>query len=207
MAFTTSKSLLNRVRSGDEVSWKEFYDTYKPLIMLCGSDCGLTEEENKDLVQLVMCEIFKKNSLDNFDPDHIPSHIVFKHDPAKGRFRHYFRKIVRYQAIKIYNKRNNQLISIQDPAESIPPAVLSVESWENIWNEEWQKHLLTMALRELQIQVTPVSYVVFEMYALHRRSLKEVMDFFNISAENVYTIKSRCIAKLREIIKNLDERK
>ena len=207
MAFTTSRSLLNRVRSGDEVSWQEFYDTYKPLIILCGKDCGLTEDENNDLVQLVMGEIFKKDSLNKFDLDQIPSHIVFKHDPAKGRFRHYFKKIVHYQAISIYNKRNKNFVSIHDPADTIQPAMLSVKNWENIWEEEWRKHLFSMALRELQIQVSPVTYVVFEMYALHGRKLKEVMDFFNISAENVYTIKSRCIAKLREIIKNMEEKK
>lgn len=205
MAFTTSKSLLNRVRSGDEVSWNEFYDTYKPLIILCGRDCGLTEEENQDLVQLVMCEIFTKGSLNKFDLDHIPTNIVFKHDPAKGRFRHYLRKIVHYQAIRIYHKRKNDFVSIDDPCEKISQETLSVRNWENIWAEEWQKHVLNMALRELQIQVSPVTYVVFEMYALHGRSLKDVMYFFNMSAENVYTIKSRCIAKLREIIKKLND--
>ena len=28
MAFTTKKSLLRKVRAGDEISWNEFYQTY-----------------------------------------------------------------------------------------------------------------------------------------------------------------------------------
>ena len=60
MAFTTSKSLLAKVRSGDEISWQEFYNTYKPLIYLCGGDCNLTIDEKEELVQKVMTEIFQK---------------------------------------------------------------------------------------------------------------------------------------------------
>ena len=37
MAFTTKKSLLAKVRAGDEISWQEFYDTYKPLMILVGN--------------------------------------------------------------------------------------------------------------------------------------------------------------------------
>lgn len=50
MAFITKKSLLAKVRAGDEISWQEFYDTYKPLMILVGNDCGLTTDENDELV-------------------------------------------------------------------------------------------------------------------------------------------------------------
>ena len=105
MAFTTRKSLLAKVRSGDEVSWQEFYDAYKPLIILCGGDCGLTYDENEELVQKVMCEIFQKDIVGKYDPDNIPDNVVFKYDPAKGRFRHFLRKIIRNHAIGIYRAR------------------------------------------------------------------------------------------------------
>ena len=78
MAFTTKKSLLKKVRAGDEISWNEFYQTYKPLILLCGMDCSLTQYENEELVQLVMTEIFRKDILKNYDLDKVPDHIVFQ---------------------------------------------------------------------------------------------------------------------------------
>ena len=46
MAFTTKKSLLAKVRAGDEVSWREFYDAYRPLILLCGGDFNLNYRTN-----------------------------------------------------------------------------------------------------------------------------------------------------------------
>ena len=94
MAFTTRKSLLAKVRAGDEVSWSDFYTAYKPLIYLCGNDCGLNDAEKEELVQQVMTEIFRKDIIGKFDPDNIPKDITFKYDPAKGRFRHYLRKTI-----------------------------------------------------------------------------------------------------------------
>ena len=60
MAFTTKKSLLAKVRSGDEISWLEFYTTYKPLILLCGGDCGLTQDEKEEVKQKNPTKIPKK---------------------------------------------------------------------------------------------------------------------------------------------------
>lgn len=204
MAFTTRKTLLEKVRSGDEISWSEFYETYKPLIFLCGNDCHLTPDENEELLQKVMCEIFQKDIVGKYDPENIPDDVVFKYDPAKGRFRHYLRKIVHYQAIKIYHKRTNWQ-SIDDessPAKEVP----SEDQWEKLWNSEWRHHVLNMALFELKNRVQPETYAAFEMYALQDRNVQEVATFLNISVSSVYTAKSRCITTLKEIIANLEDK-
>lgn len=78
MAFTTRKSLLAKVRAGDEVSWHEFYTAYRPLILLCGNDCSLTPDENDELVQAVMTEIFKHDIIGKYDPENIPDSVIFK---------------------------------------------------------------------------------------------------------------------------------
>lgn len=200
MAFTTRKSLLEKVRAGDEVSWGEFYATYKPLILLRGNDCHLTPDENDELVQQVMCEIFRKDIIGKYDPDNIPEDIVFKYDPSHGRFRHYFRKIIRNQAVKILRKRTPHA-----PLEEIE-GLPALESWDDAWEEEWKKHLLTMALGELKSRVRPESYVAFEMYALQGREVREIANVLNLSISSIYTAKSRCIAQLREILSTLEEK-
>lgn len=204
MAFTTRKSLLAKVRTGDEVSWAEFYEAYKPLIYLCGRDCNLTNEENEDLLQKVMCEIFSKDIIGKYDPDNIPEDVVFTYDPSKGRFRHYLRKIVRNHAIKIFHQRKN-MASI-DEEGSGADQIASADQWNTMWDEEWHRHLLNMALIELKGRVQAETYVAFEMYALQNRSVQEVAEFLNISVASVYTAKSRCITALKEIITNLEEK-
>ena len=204
MAFTTRKSLLLKVRNGNEVSWNDFYKTYKPLIMLVGGDCGLTQDEKEELVSNVMVEIFQKDIIGKYDIDNVPENVVFTHDSAKGCFRHYLRKIVRYQAIKIYKKRHD-FESVD--AENFPAKTLLAEDLFNKkWDDEWMKHLLNESIIELRSRVEPQTYSAFEMYAMHRKSVKEVADFFDISVSSVYTAKSRCVATLREIIKDLEDK-
>ena len=202
MAFTTRKSLLAKVRAGDEVSWAEFYAAYKPLILLCGQDCLLTPDENDELVQQVMSEISQKDIVGKYDPDHIPDDIVFHYDPSRGRFRHYLRKIIRNQALKIIQKRKG-FVELDNPEKTVEEPTIDV--WDEIWDEEWKRHVLAMALTELKGHVQPETYVAFEMYAMQERSVQEVAGFLNMSVASVYTAKSRCVAALKEIISKLEE--
>ena len=200
MAYTTKKSLLAKVRAGDEVSWQEFYEAYKPLILLVGNDCSLSPDENEELVQQVMCELFTKDIIGKYDPDHIPDDVKFAYDPKRGRFRHFLKRIVRNQAIKIYRKRFNH--TDREDAET----VCGENTFDKVWDEEWQRHVLKMALDELRGRVQPETYSAFEMYALQNRKLREVCEFLDMSESSVYTAKSRCIAALKDIIANLEEK-
>ena len=203
MAFTTKKSLLAKVRAGDEVSWAEFYAAYKPLILLCGQDCQLTRDENDELVQMVMSEIFRKDIVGKYDPDHIPDDVVFHYDPAQGRFRHYLRGIIRKQALKLLRKRKGTVV-LDDASQQIAEPAVNV--WDEMWDEEWKRHVLAMALAELKGHVQPETYMAFEMYAIQDRPVQEVADFLDLPIASVYTAKSRCITELKEIIAKLEDK-
>ncbi len=200
MAFTTKKSLLAKVRSGDDISWTEFYETYRPLIFLVGKDCGLTPFENEELVQQVMSEIFQKDILSRYNPDEVPKDITFTYDPAKGRFRFFLKAIIRNQAFKLYHKRTN-LVNLDD----IPEEAAS-EKFDADWDEVWKKHILTQAMEELRSKVQAETYSAFEMYAVQGRPVKDVAAFLNLSVNSVYVAKNRCIATIREIIKDLEKK-
>ena len=197
MAFTTKKSLLARVGAGDEISWREFYDTYRPLIILCGKDCALTADENEELVQQVMCEFFQKDIIQRYNPDEVPADVVFKHDEKRGRFRHYFKAIVRNHARKIYHRRKGHC-----SLEEIPE--LAAENTENLWEDEWRKHVLVQAFAELRTQVHAETFAAFEMYAIQGRPAREVADFLNLSVNSVYVAKNRCTEALKTIVSNLE---
>jgi len=198
MAFTTRKSLLAKVRSGDEVSWREFYEAYRPLIFLVGRDCGLTPSENEELVQLVRSEIFQKDILSKYNIDEVPPEITFTYDPAKGRFRYFLKAIIRNQALKLYRKRSNQ-VSIEEIQE---PTALT--KFDSDLDEEWKKHIFIQAMEELRNQVQATTFSAFEMYAVQGRPVKDVAEFLNLSINSVYVAKNRCIAALREIIKEME---
>lgn len=200
MAFTTKKSLLAKVRSGDEISWREFYETYRPLIFLVGRDCGLSYSENEELVQLVMGEIFQKDILTKYNIDEVPQDITFTYDPAKGRFRYFLKAIIRNQALKLYHKRDNNvdIDTVQEPAADA--------KFDSDWDDEWKRHMFTQTMDELKSQIQASTYTAFEMYAIQGRPVKDVADFLNLSVDSVYVAKNRCIAALKEIIKELEKK-
>lgn len=200
MAFTTRKSLIARLKNHEEASWNEFYATYKPLVILCGQDCGLLGDELDELVQLVMCEIFQKDILGKYAPDQVPADVVFRHDPARGRFRHYLRGIIRNQARKLYRKRDRHLV----PLDETTPEPLSDEQFETAYDDAWHTHLLTQAMLELRNQVQTETFAAFDLYALQNRPPQEVAQFLNLSINSVYVAKSRCISSLKQIISNLE---
>ena len=200
MAFTTRKSLLARVRAGGEVPWREFYDSYKPLILLCGDDHRLDADEKDELVQKVMCELFQRDIIGKYDPDRVPDDEVFKHDPKRGRFRHYLRKIIHYQALKIIAQRSGG-IPMDDAVD-----YSTDDAWEETWNGEWRRHVLNMALAELKGRIQPETYSAFEMYALQNRPVREVAKFHDMSVAAIYTARSRCVALLRDIVRELEEK-
>ena len=49
MGYTTKKSLLEAICSGDEVSWHKFYEIYRPLIVVRGRDYKLNVAEIDEL--------------------------------------------------------------------------------------------------------------------------------------------------------------
>ena len=189
MAFTTRGSLLSAVRRGDEIGWQEFYDMYKPLILLRGNDLQLNQTEKEELVQLVMFSFFNSSR-------------TFRYDKSKGRFRDYLKRAIHNKACDLMRKRHDDEISV----EEIP---LTVEKMlaegDERWDEEWQNHILKQALKDLRGAVSPLVYQAFSMLSLENMSGKEVAVALGISSNAVYVYKHEALKKLKTLIAEADE--
>jgi len=202
MAYTTRKSLLRKVREGDEIGWREFYCTYRPLILRRGMDFKLRPQELDDLLQRVMEEFFQKELLAvKFDIDNIPPELTFRYDNGRGRFRDFLRRVVTNHACKILRARRDQR-----PLDGDSPLPDPEAGEDARWEQEWRCHLLNEALRELRNQVAPVTFQAFEMSSLKEHGARETAAFLGISPAAVYTARSRCLARLRKIVKELEVR-
>ncbi len=185
MGYTTKKSLLDAIQRGDEISWFDFYETYRPLILLRGHDFHLNGNELEELCQQVIIDIFKLGS-------------KFKYDPAKGKFRDYLRRVISHNAIDLLRKRP-KLQNLEE--ETIP----FYDPPAKKWDEEWYNHILFQALAILRTQLELVTYQAFELYALKQLPAEKVAAFLNININMVYVAKSRAMQKLKPIIKKLKE--
>ncbi len=201
MAYTTRKSLLRKVREGDEIGWAEFYATYKPLILRRGMDFSLRPQELSELVQKVMLEFFLKDLFHTkFDIENVPDDLTFRYDSKHGRFRDFLRSVVTNHALKIVRERRDQ--EPVDELENVLPDPNGGHEAE--WDGEWRQHLLTQALVELRSRVEAVTYQAFELYSLKGKKPEKTAEFLGISKESVYTARTRCVAKLRAIVRDLE---
>ena len=182
---TTSKTLLDKIASGDEISWDEFYLKYAPIVKALAKFKGLDANAADDVCQQVMLQFFKQSK-------------TFKFDPNIAKFRTYFGRIVNAKITNYYRKRGE--VSSDKP-EEIP-----VDSEEgNLFMNEWRKTVLKEAEQELKQRVAPETFQAYELYAIQNRPVKKVAEYLDCSENQVYQAKKRCFAMMREILLAMNE--
>jgi len=191
MAFTTRLSLIERMADGNEITWQEFHDIYRPLIYLRGRDRGLNDEELKDLCQESLLSIF--NGKDKF-----------VYDQTKGRFRNYLKTIVDRRSFAIIKKRNWQneksLVANQENQTSN-----DFDDMEQNWERAWQEKILEDAMNTVKTHVNDVTFQAFKMTYRDGLSTDETAKKLGISADSVYVAKHRTLKRLQIIISQLSD--
>ena len=193
---TTSKTLLGKVKSGDELGWEEFYHTYKGLIIIVARsfDYRLTDEDISDLIQIVMLDLWKPGK--------------FAYEFGKGvKFRTWFSKIARNKLIDLIRRKSRN--PVHEPGPNDPEdweAHYPVDVFEKTWDQEWKKHLLNQALQQLRLEVEPATYQIFIYCTIHDLPPKEVAAKLGKTVTNVGSAKSRCKERLRSILRDLDDK-
>lgn len=180
---STRKSLLEKVCSGDEISWTEFYRRYAPVIRYVGGLYHFNAAECDDLVQNVMLKFFNSGK-----------HFVYREREVK--FRTYFATVIRAQAVD-YIRKNVR--------PELPPTAEAVDPFGTEFMDRWRRTVLEDALDELRRRVDASTYQAFEMYALQRRKAADVAAVLGVSKAQLYLAKSRCLRMLREIVARCNE--
>lgn len=186
MAYTTDKTLLERIKEGDSVSWDEFYSVYRPFVLYRGQRSGLSNTDCDELVQQVMLSFFQRNK-------------DFEYQREKGSFRNYFGRVINNNIIDIMRKKRANNIEYDESKDLRVDDALSRE-FEN----DWRDYLFRQALLELKKQVEEDTFEAFNLYAIQGRKISEVSDFLEMSIDSIYVAKNRCINKLKIIINNLE---
>ena len=104
---------------------------------------------------------------------------TFQYDRAKGKFRSYLTE-------------RNRDAALKDVLETKPGD-------DNGFSErEWQAAALEEALRRIKPEVRPDHYAAFVASAVDGQDTETVMKLYGISRDNLYQIRARLTAKLRE---------
>ena len=185
---STHKTLLERIRTGDDVSWQEFYDRYSPAVLNICSNAGFSESEGLDILQNVMLKIFRND-------------LVTKFNAERARFRTYFNHIV-HSCIKDFLKKKIRT-EPEITCVEIPETPVPAELEEKI-EVEWKNQMLKEALDRLRSQVKEETFLAFQLTAIQGKSTQDAAEFIRMDPNMVYVARSRCLARLRKIIAELN---
>ena len=182
---TTSKTLLDKIASGDEISWNDFYEKYSPIVKALAKFKGLDAAAADDVCQQVMLQFFKQSK-------------TFKFDPDIARFRTYFGRIVRGRIIDYYRKKH------ETPVEELEAISVDAET-DHIFMDEWRKLVLQEAQAELKSRVAPETYQAYELFAVQGRPAEKVAEYLDCTPNQVYQAKKRCFKMMKEILLKMND--
>lgn len=185
---STHKTLLEKIQSGDEISWQEFYERYSPVVLNICSGYGISESEGLDVLQNVMLKFFRHD-------------LVMKFDSKRARFRTYFNQVV-HSCLRDFRRKKNQtapeITGMEIPETPVPAEI------DALIHDEWKNQMLKEALERLRNQVKPETFLAFELTAFQGKSTRAAAEFIHMEPDMVYVARSRCIARLREIIAEIN---
>jgi len=164
----TRASLLSRLRdSGQDGSWREFFDLYWKLIYNASRKRGLTETEAEEVVQETMISLMKE----------MP---VFRYDPKKGSFKSWLMHIC-YRRIADQVRKRKPQQAFDDSVE-----VEADSEFERAWMEEWQQNVISAAVSRVRERTSPHAFQVFSLCILQKKGVRTTARILNMSVAGVY---------------------
>jgi RNA polymerase sigma-70 factor (ECF subfamily) len=205
-SIQTRPSLLNRLKAGDDPeSWQEFYRVYGKLVRDFAIQASLTDTEADEVVQETAIAMVR----------HLPE---FRYDPKVCGFKTWLLNQASWRIKDQIKKRakGGQLPGLSglsappdlrsDTAQTatinrVPdPAATDLDA---LFETEWRKNLLTMALERVKGKFTLKQFQIFDLNGLKEWPAAEVAKSLGVSIANVYVTKHRLSAAVKREFKRL----
>ncbi len=193
---TTRVSLLLRIRDADDAqAWTQFAEIYAPLIHRFAKKNGLQDADASDLAQEVMGAVAK--SIGRFD-----------YDPKVGRFRSWLFTVARNRLNTQLGKQSRQPRGSGDTGvhQALASQPQNDSELERVWDEEYEQRLFQWAAEKVQDQFTDNTWQAFWQTGVENRPAVDVAKELQLSVGAVYIAKSRVLARLKEVIEQVDDR-
>lgn len=207
----TRLSLIERLRDFDDTgSWKEFFDTYWKLIYCAAVKGGLSDAEAEDVVQETIITISR----------HIGN---FRYQPEVCSFKGWLMRLThcriidhlrrsppaKYSFVPLPNEPQTELGLDEEPGATEGPmadlqSVESAASFEDMWDEEWQKNLLNAAMERVKRKVAPEHYQIFHLHGVKGMPAHQIAELFSVSLAKVYVVRHRVSRMVKSEVRSLE---
>jgi RNA polymerase sigma-70 factor (ECF subfamily) len=198
----TRRSLLDRLRDWeDQVSWREFFDTYWKFIYSMAVRAGLSDQEAEDVVQETVTSVAKK----------MPE---FQYDPERCSFKGWLMHVTRLRIIDQLRRRQPRFSqsaashrdSTQTPTVERVPDPAGTAAFEAAWDEEWERNLVDAAMERVKLRVKPEHYQIFYLSAVKGLATGEVARILQVNAGRVYLVRHRLAKEVKREVERLREK-
>ncbi|MEL6106994.1 MAG: sigma-70 family RNA polymerase sigma factor [Planctomycetota bacterium] len=191
-AIETRVSLIARLREADDgPAWNEFVEIYAPLIHAYARRRGLQDADAADLTQDVL-HILMRRADD------------FRYDPERGSFRGWLFTVTLNRLRDLVDRRRRQIEgSGQTEMVELVRQVPDRED-RDVWEQEHQLHLFRWAADRAKADFRETSWQAFWQTAIEQRAVKEVAAELDLSVGAVHIAKSRAMARIRDIIREVE---
>jgi RNA polymerase sigma-70 factor (ECF subfamily) len=206
----TRWSLIGRLKEvGDDESWREYADTYGPLIHTVALRSGLSDADAQEVVQETLLAVARK----------MPE---FKCNPAAGSFKSWLLTLTRWRIIDQVRRRERTRVERGPPSAAKAPPRPGPDDTANtatieriadphrpelaiVWDEEWEKHLLEAATDRVKQQVDPELFQLFDFHVLRGWPAAKVARKVGVSLPRVYFAKYKVARPLKREIEVLKQ--
>ena len=192
-APTTSTTLLRDLaRDSQNARWGEFVARYRPMMEAFMRE-RFPSLEADDVIQETLAALCRALPGYTYAPD------------EKGRFHNYLTGILRNKAMRILRKRKSEADKLLDYAEN-GGAHASAASRDADADREYRRAAFEIALRRFLADETVADRTkrIFERTALNEEPPEAVASSLKMTRHAVDQAKSRAMARLREMVKELE---
>ena len=193
----TRPTLRFRLRNWeDETSWNEFYRMYHNFIYGLTRRSGLSHADAEEVTQ----DVFKRVAETIHD---------FESNPERGTFRGWLATLTRWRITDKFrarrpdagayaiggdatDDRTRTIDRIPDPSKTANP-------WggQQTEEDEWQRHVMELALNRLARRTPAKHFQVFDLYSRQGWTVLRIAREFSLNPATVYVINHRLTRQLK----------
>lgn len=203
-SIQTRPSLLNRLKTGDDTgSWNEFYRIYGKLVRDFAIKAGLSDAEADEVMQETTIAVNR----------HLPE---YAYDPKVCRFKTWLLNQASWRIKDQFKKRGKQSAWISSPSpvatndDTARTATIhrvpdpGATDLDELFETEWRKNLLAVALERVKPNFSPKQYQIFELLVVREWPAAKVAESLGISFANLYVTRHRVAAAVKKETKRLE---
>ena len=178
---STSASLLDRLGVSDNVAWRRFEATYRPLILKFCRRFHLQVSDAEDVHQLVMMNLAR-------------SFKQFTYSRDRGRFRDYLYRVVMHAIFRHSRARRHHTLTLE-----VLDGHCIEQPTEKVWQQEWMYHHFRRAMHRVRRNVSEQSAEIFERL-MAGQGVNDVAREVSMTPDAIKKIKQRLRRRLQLLI-------